>query len=74
MELTKNKGWVENMSNIEKEIFSQLQGVANEHNLRCWAILNIEGGRGWINFGKVEEYVLVRSGNENVIVLLNIIV
>lgn len=38
----------------EKVIFSQLQAVANEHKLQCRAIYDIAGGRGWINYKKVD--------------------
>lgn len=39
----------------EKSITSQLQKIAQSHNLQFYAIYNISGGRGWINYKKIED-------------------
>ena len=44
------------MSNEEnKAIIQELKEIARAHNIQFRAILNIEGGRGWINYSKIDE-------------------
>ena len=55
------------MNEQERDLFSELQTVARSHDLQCRAILNIEGGRGWINYSKIEEndYLIQISTPDN---------
>lgn len=39
----------------QKDLLAKLQTVARENNLQCRAILNIDGGRAWLNFSRVED-------------------
>jgi len=44
-----------NVTSDKKVIIKELQAIAQKHNLLFRAILDIEGGRGWINYSQIEE-------------------
>lgn len=44
-----------NAPNEKKVIIEELQAIARKHNVLFRALLDIEGGRGWINYSQIEE-------------------